>query len=240
MKGRKGLLSALLVLFCAVFLISGFMLGREILQRWQAQREFEELAELVTQTPAPAPTPVPSEPAQSDPSLEEPEVTPTPRPKQKRNIALLQELNSHCVGWVHIPGTNVNYPVMHTPAVSQYYLRLDFQQRYSISGTPFLDYRCTLESENLVIYGHNMTDGSMFADILNFLDEEYRQAHPIIEFETAEECGYYQVVDVRRVNADDGWYFSGFAPGEKQYLTLSTCDETGGDKRVIVIAYRTE
>lgn len=233
MKGRKGLLSALLVLFCAVFLISGFMLGREILQRRQARQEFDELAQLVTQTPQPALAP--SNTAQADPAA-----TPSPRPEHKRDIAALQKLNSHCIGWVCIPDTNINYPIMHTPENPQHYLRLNFQQRYSASGTPFLDYRCTLESENRIIYGHNMTDGSMFADLLNYLDEGYRQAHPIIEFETAEGCGYYQVTDVRQVNADDAWYSSGLASGEGEYLTLSTCDETGGDKRVIVIAQRME
>lgn len=231
MRGRRWVLVALMVFFCAVFLVSGFMLTREMVQRRQARQEFEDLAELVAQTPQP--TPAPSDTAQTPPAS-----TPSPQPENKRNISALQELNSHCIGWICIPDTNVNYPVMHTPDVAQYYLRLNFQQRYSISGTPFLDYRCTLESENLIIYGHNMNDGSMFADLLNYLDEGYRSSHSVIEFETAEECSYYQVTDVRQVNADDPWYYSGLASGEGNYLTLSTCDDAGGNGRVIVIAQR--
>lgn len=238
MKGRKGLLSALLIFFCAVFLISGFMLGREVLRRRQARQEFDELARLVTQTPAPTPEPSSvSTPEPSGVTGEEPEVTPSAEPEHKRNIAALQALNSHCVGWLCIPDTNINYPVMHTPDAAQYYLRLNFRQEYSVAGTPFLDYRCTLESENLIIYGHNMTDGSMFADLLRYLDGEYLAAHPIIEFETARGCEYYQVREARQVDPYDGWYSYGSQPGDAGYLTLSTCDDTGS-KRVIVIARR--
>lgn len=236
MKGRKGLLNALLIFFCAVFLISAFMLGRELLRRRQARQEFDELALLVTQTPQPTPaaTPSPSGGAQ-----EEPEVTPSAEPEHKRDIAALQALNSHCVGWLCIPDTNINYPVMHTPDAAQYYLRLNFRQEYSVAGTPFLDYRCTPESENLIIYGHNMTDGSMFADLLRYLDGEYLAAHPVIEFETTQGCVYYQVVDVRQVDPYDGWYSYGSRPGDTQYLTLSTCGETGSE-RVMVIARKME
>jgi sortase B len=53
------------------------------------------------------------------------------------------EQNSECIGWIYIEGTAVNYPVMHTPSDPQKYLRMNFEKKYSVSGIPFLDYRCT-------------------------------------------------------------------------------------------------
>lgn len=229
---KKWIRTVLLVLFCGVFLFSGFMFLREQLQRRAARQEFEELAALVEQTPVPTPSVVPT-PAPT--GEEQPQVTPTPAPKHKRDIAALQEMNDHCIGWVCIPETEVNYPVMYTPQEPQYYLRLNFQQRYSVAGTPFMDYRCTLDSENIIIYGHNMNDGSMFGTVLHYLDEEYLAAHPVVELETAEGCRYYRVVQARRVDPYDPWYSYGAQPGQTQYLTLSTCDETGG-ARVLLVA----
>lgn len=231
MKCRRRILTVLLVVFCAVFLVSGFMLLREMMQHRQARQEFDALAEMVMQSPQPTPESTPGVQASQQPE-------PSAQPRQKRNIAALQALNSHCIGWLCIPDTNINYPVMHTPNEPQYYLRLNFQQRYSVAGTPFLDYRCTTESENMIIYGHNMNDGSMFGDLLKYLDEEYLALHPVVEFETTQECVYYQVIDVRQVVATDEWYSFGFAPGEGEYLTLSTCDSSGQNNRVILIAQR--
>ncbi len=54
-----------------------------------------------------------------------------------------------------------NYPVMHTPRNPQKYLRMNFYGEYSQSGVPFLDYRCSLDSGNLLICGHNMKNGRL-------------------------------------------------------------------------------
>ena len=54
-------------------------------------------------------------------------------------------------GWLCIPETDINYPVMHTPDNPEKYLRRNFQGEYSESGVPFLDSRCVLDSDNLII-----------------------------------------------------------------------------------------
>lgn len=223
MKGRQKFFNVLIVFFCAVFLFSAVMLIREMSQRGRAREEFEALADFVLQLPSPAP------------NVEVP-ADPVPALGQKRNIIALQERNPHCVGWVSAPGTGINYPVMHTPHEPQFYLRRNFDGQYSVAGTPFLDGACTLKSENLIIYGHNMNDGSMFAALHQYLDEDFRSRHSVIEFETADGCTYYEVADVRKVDVYDGWYDFGKKAGEGQYMTLSTCDNGDEQRRVILIA----
>ena len=87
---------------------------------------------------------------------------------EPHSISELISMNSECFGWISIAGTNINYPVMHTPSNPQKYLNKNFYGEYSYSGTPFLDSRCSADSTNLIIYGHHMNNGTMFADLCNY------------------------------------------------------------------------
>ena len=67
------------------------------------------------------------------------------------------------VGWIFIEGTEINYPVMQTRNNPDYYLKHSFEKTWSDYGVPYVDEACTVGiSNNLVIYGHNMKNGSMF------------------------------------------------------------------------------
>ena len=113
--------------------------------------------------------------------------------------------NSDCIGTMY-PGTVVNYPVMHTPENPQKYLRRSFYGESSQSGVPFLDRRCSLDSDNLIIYGHNMKDGTMFSSLRNYTDPAFCAAHPVIEFQTADGADQYTVFAVAAVQKTDDWY----------------------------------
>ena len=76
------------------------------------------------------------------------------------------------------------------PNDPQKYLRKNFEGKYSVSGVPFLDYRCTPDT-NLIIYGHNMKNGTMFSDLKKYLDKTFREQHPVIELETADGVRYF-------------------------------------------------
>lgn len=146
----------------------------------------------------------------------------------------------------------------------QKYLRLDFYGQYSVSGVPFLEGRCSLEGEHLIIYGHNMKNGTMFGRLKQYADKDYLSEHPAIEFETASGCVRYEVFAVAVVNKYDDWYsFTGAADEAayqeqiscirekallkteavpvygRQLLTLSTCYGSGSDKRLLVIGAET-
>ncbi|MCI5503401.1 MAG: class B sortase, partial [Eubacterium sp.] len=110
----------------------------------------------------------------------------------------LFEANGDCIGWICIPNTAVNYPVMFTPEEPQKYLRKNFEGEYSVSGVPFLDGASTPECDNLIIYGHNMKNGTMFSDITQYRDKAYFEEHPYIELETADGLKVYQVFALHR------------------------------------------
>ena len=72
------------------------------------------------------------------------------------------------IGWLKIPGTDINYPVMQTVADEDYYIDKDFDQEYSRVGMLFADASSDVKtpSDNILIYGHNMKSGNMFHDLL--------------------------------------------------------------------------
>ena len=118
------------------------------------------------------------------------------------DLALLKEKNPDCVGWVSIHGTDIDFPVMQN---GEFYLNHDFEGNYTDYGLPFLDERCSLDtSDNLIIYGHHMNDGSMFSGLLNYADEGYSAAHPEIILETENGAETYQVAAVVRAAGSYG------------------------------------
>ena len=182
---------------------------------------------------------------------------------EPHSISELISMNSECFGWISIAGTNINYPVMHTPSNPQKYLNKNFYGEYSFSGTPFLDARCSVDSTNLIIYGHHMNNGTMFADLCNYTDYSYFTEHPTVVLETKDGPFAYSVFSVIKVKSDDDWYRFTTVGTEKSYnsrieyakeksiydtgitpvygqqiLTLSTCYGYNQDDRILVLAVR--
>ncbi len=180
---------------------------------------------------------------------------------QQHSVSDLPSMNPDCFGWISISGTNISYPVMHTPDNTQKYLNKNFYGEYSQSGVPFLDSRCKLDSTNLIMYGHNMNSGTMFADLCNYTDYLYFTQHPTVVFETKNGISAYTVFAVMKVKADDDWYRfitadtkrdyenkikyakehslydTGITPEyNKQIITLSTCYGGNSDNRILVLA----
>lgn len=180
---------------------------------------------------------------------------------EPHSISELISMNSECFGWISIAGTNINYPVMHTPSNPQKYLNKNFYGEYSYSGTPFLDSRCFADSTNLIIYGHHMNNGTMFADLCNYTDYSYFTEHPIVVLETKDGVFAYSVFSVMKIKSDDDWYKFTTVGMEKSYktrieyakeksiynteitpvcgqqiLTLSTCYGYNQDDRILVLA----
>ncbi len=105
--------------------------------------------------------------------------------------------NKSLAGWIRIPGTEIDYPVMQTRN-NDYYLNHDFDQNEDKNGSLFIDADCSIwpRSENLIIYGHNMKSGKMFGTLAKYKSEEYFKKHPAIEFDTIYENGTYQIMYV--------------------------------------------
>lgn len=106
----------------------------------------------------------------------------------------LYEQNNDFVGMLTIPGTTINYPVMYTK--SDYYLRRNFNKMPSVAGTLYIDKYNSLypKDDNLIIYGHNMDDGTMFHDLLKYKDYNFYQEHPKFYFNNQENQDTYEVI----------------------------------------------
>lgn len=157
--------------FGVVFAVSLFMVVRILVQGGQEQAAFDRLSA----------------------SLEQPESA-DGQELEKSPYADLKAQNPDFFGWISIEGTHIDYPVMFTPDDPEQYLRRAFDGSSSQSGVPFLSADCFAGGGNWLIYGHNMKNGSMFADLLNYAREDFWQAHPLIRFDTLEEEGTYEVV----------------------------------------------
>ena len=84
-----------------------------------------------------------------------------------QQYAEIYTLNPDLVGWIQIEGTGINYPVMQSIEEPDYYLHRDFYGDYSRSGVPYLEEECdlALPSDNLLVYGHYLRNGTMFTDL---------------------------------------------------------------------------
>ena len=123
--------------------------------------------------------------------LEETEEQETGYDKKK-----LENGNPDWIGWFKIKDTDISYPVMQRQGDAEYYLHRDFDGAYSFYGTPFLDIRCTLDSDNCIIYGHNINGGRMFGALHAYAKERYYKKHPEIQFRAGQEKRAYEIISV--------------------------------------------
>ena len=119
--------------------------------------------------------------------------------KTERMLQLeeLKKQNNDIVGWLEIPNTKINYPVLQTKD-NEYYMTHTYKKEYSKDGSIFLDkdYNWDVPSSNLLIYGHNNKNGNMFQELLKYEDESYYKEHPTIKFTTVNEDCTYEIIAV--------------------------------------------
>lgn len=109
-------------------------------------------------------------------------------------LAPLYEQNNDLAGWLTIPGTTIDYPVMYTPFYIEKYLRMAFDGEWALSGSLFIGEGWDEDNNIAIIYGHHMQDGSMFCNLVDYESEEFAKEHPTIQFDTLREAGDYQVL----------------------------------------------
>ena len=247
---RKGSLVYDIAIFVllAIFLVSGGLLVKRYFDDRRTESEFADLQALI------------------EPQAEAGDG----EASNSARFAALRERNSDFIGWISIEDTPLDFPVMFAPNNKDFYLRHDFYKEYSIYGVPYLDERTTLgandQSENLVIYGHNMKTGTIFGCLTNYKEAAYYAEHPRIDFDTVYGDASYEVfaafsIDVaadtsfvynQYIDLDEEGYNayvdevirrsdvdSGIRPvyGE-QLLTLSTCEYSSENGRYVVVARR--
>ena len=118
----------------------------------------------------------------------------------KTFIPEYQELylqNNDMVGWIKVEDTKINYPVMQSKDNPDFYLKHGFDKSFSDYGCPYVQENCDMElpSDNIIIYGHHMNNGTMFADLCNYTDYSYFSEHPTVVLETKDGVFAYSVFD---------------------------------------------
>ena len=110
----------------------------------------------------------------------------------------LHKENPDFAGWIQIPDTTIDYPVMYVKDDNETYLYANFKKEYDAGGTPFIDGYCSLDpvSDCLIIYGHHMNDHSMFQPLMNYKEKDFYNSHKTIRFDTLKETGTYTVISV--------------------------------------------
>ncbi len=211
----------LVFLLSALVVISAYMIYKQVTMQQNEINKFDELLEIVEDTSS-----------VTEETTEIPKDT-EPSEQKVRNLKPLFERNNDCIGWICIAGTNINYPVMHTPDSPQKYLRKDFDGQYSQSGVPFLDARCSINSGTAIIYGHNMKNGTQFSDLKKYLNSDFRDSHSTIEFEAKNGIRYFTVISVKKTDIYDEIYNQLNNDGT---LILSTCYGNAKSGRLIIIA----
>ncbi len=176
------------------------------------------------------------------------------------DLAGLQARNPDVVGWLWIPDTEVNYPVMQA-ADNQKYLTRDFYLNYDVGGSIFMDYRNQADAsdENTILYGHNMKNKAMFGGLKLYAALEYRQEHPDLYLFTQEGMFRYQIFAAYKTESSSPSYTREFSEGEKgaflryiascagetrtelpeenaRLLTLSTCTSVRKTERFVLHA----
>lgn len=124
-----------------------------------------------------------------------PEIQAVPNPYAESFLA-----NEDMAGWLVIPGTVIDYPIMWTPDDENYYLYRDFNKADNANGCLILDTDSSLNplTTNLIIHGHNMKSGAMFGNLTDYENEDYYKEHKQIILYT-EECQHnYEVIAVFR------------------------------------------
>ena len=183
-------------------------------------------------------------------------------------LLALHAENPDCIYWITIPDTVIDYPVMYRPQDKDYYLRRDFYGDYLASGTLYLEEACDPErGDNLIIYGHHMKSGSMFAVLDQYKSRDFYEEHPLIILQTLHGEEHYRVMAAFATPVYTGHDFAyyGFTatgnPTEYQayveacktrsfydtgltavygqrLLTLSTCEYSQKNGRMVVVAVR--
>ena len=244
-----------IMLFAAIFCLSSFMVLRWYLESRQSQKEFSQVAELISAPEGEesgADSVGVAGAADSEPVILE----------RYREV---YEENNDFVGWITIDGTRIDYPVVQSVEDPDFYLKHNFDKNYSSYGVPYLQSDCDiLTSDNLVIHGHHMNDDSMFSDLCQYARADFYQEHKTIRFDTKYSYGLYEIIAVfRTVGDESGFMYHHFVDAEEaqafddyvaackelalyetdstaQYgdrlITLSTCEYTRKNGRMIVVA----
>ncbi len=247
---KETIRKSLLIFFSGLAVFSLIMIISNRLPYWKSINFYDETAQDYT---LPADNDFPSE-EHSEDHEEEKLTAPI-----KVDFEGLRNINEDIVGWIYCEGTSINYPILHG-VNNDTYIHTTYQGEYAQTGSIFIDYQNdpTFSDGNTIIYGHNMTDGSMFAALSQWQMQSFLDEHPIIWLLTPSGDYAIQVFSAYITTANDEAYSIYFSDTESlssyvqrmrersyvisdmqsdpqmRFVLLSTCTNATGDLRSVV------
>ena len=198
MKKKQRILLTLLL--AAVFLVSTGLLARQrqdnqgaeqaysealaLARQSQSNQEPQPEATSLTETTPPRKVWIPA-PVEDDPVIEELEAL---------DLEALREVNPDVIGWIRIPDTKIDYPIVQGQD-NDYYLNHTWDGKANSVGSIFLEHRnsANFTDYNTILYGHNMNDGSMFNNLRMYTTQEYWEKRPYVYVRTGDTVLRYDI-----------------------------------------------
>ena len=182
-KKNSLVLNLLLVFFCAVFLFAAYNLISQFLVYNQAVSEYDKVRQAA--------------------GVSEEEQT-VPRP----DFQALSAMNPEVVGWVTVPDTAISYPVVQAKD-NEKYLHTTFEGKKNSSGCIFMDKdsKADASGQHTILYGHNMKNGSMFHELVQYKKADFFNAHPIIYYDTLQGRITLRVIAAYAADATEAYNF---------------------------------
>lgn len=181
------------IIAVVIFIGAGVMLASTLIQSDRAVKDLEAIKEVVTTT---AKTTIDSEGNVIT-------IAPTEEEEQQHNIDIMsyyKGISDKVVGFIELEGCDIYQPVVQDPedTTNTYYLTHTYYDEQNKGGAIFMDYRCTVSedyvSPNIVLYGHNQEDGTMFGNLKNYKqDLDFYAANPTVTLRTEYETGTYLI-----------------------------------------------
>ncbi|MBW7573092.1 class B sortase [Caproiciproducens faecalis] len=124
--------------------------------------------------------------------------------EQTLSFENLRKINSSIVGWIKVPNTIIDLPVLQaTEKDPEFYLTHDYRDRYSGYGSVFVDAHCSVEngkSRSIVLYGHSLNSGRMFTQLDRYKSLDFYKKTPVFTFDTADSPSQWKVISVFLTN----------------------------------------
>ncbi len=186
--------------------------------------------------------------------------------KVRASLEHLKNINSDLYGYIVVPGTNISYPIAQHASDNDYYLDRAYNGEHLVNGSIFADVRCDddiMMNYNTVLYGHNVTSGSMFNHVNMFFDRDVFE-NTLIYIYTFDGIFVYKPFSIHETEYDSGYIKTAFATveefvdfanelrelsdidsdavftAESRMLTLSTCTNGIYSRRYALHAYLVE
>ncbi|WP_407269433.1 class B sortase [Radiobacillus sp. PE A8.2] len=240
----------IVLLLCITLGITGY----DLYGNWQEKKLNEEIHDIY-------------EDARMEDEIRESTITaPTETEDTNDNKDKFKELlriNDDIIGWITIPNTTIDYPVVQGTD-NDFYLKHNVRKQENKAGSIFLDFRNKTNelSKNTIIYGHYMKNKTMFYDLVKYKDQQFYNDNRIIHFSTLQEDMEWEIFSVYETDISFNYIKESFASRDEfarfldtinnksmypndttvsidhNILTLSTCSYIFDNARLVVHAKR--